>query len=78
MLHTMFVDNLSRSSHSESVAGRGIAMQEAGHKNSDAWCMHCRGVGRRLNHPEGKKEAAWAQTTGEARLTSTQSADVLP
>ena len=31
MVHTMYVDNLSRPSNAKPVAGRGIAMQVAGH-----------------------------------------------
>ena len=31
MVHTMFVDSVSRSSHSKSVADSGIAIQGAGH-----------------------------------------------
>ena len=35
IVHTMFVDRLSRLSHSKPVTGGGIAMQAAGHTNSD-------------------------------------------
>ena len=45
MVHTMFVEILSRSFHSKPVAGHGIAMQAAGHTNSDVRCNYRRGVG---------------------------------
>ena len=45
MVHTMYVDNLSRPSNPKPVAGRGIAMQAAGHNNSDVRCNYCRGIG---------------------------------
>ena len=45
MVHTMFVEILSRSFHSKPVAGHGIALQAAGHTNSDVRCNYRRGVG---------------------------------
>ena len=50
MVHTMFVDNLSRPSHSKPVAGRGIARQAAGHPNSDVRGKYCRGIRHLLQH----------------------------
>ena len=48
MAHTMFVDSLLRPSYSKPVAGRGIAMQAAGHTDSDVRCKYCRSVGHLL------------------------------
>ncbi|CAN0516343.1 unnamed protein product, partial [Laminaria digitata] len=45
MIHTMYVDNLSRSVNAKPVAGRGIAMQVVGHTSSDVQCNYCKGVG---------------------------------
>ena len=45
MVHTMYVDNLSRPVNHKPVAGRGIAMQATGHKISDVRCNYCKGVG---------------------------------
>ena len=38
MVHTMYVDNLSRAVNAEPVAGRGIAMQVVGHTRIDQQC----------------------------------------
>ncbi|CAN0176458.1 unnamed protein product, partial [Laminaria digitata] len=45
MVHTMYVDNLSRSGNAKPVAGRGIAMQVVGQTSSDVQCSYCKGVG---------------------------------
>ena len=42
MVHTTLVDSLSQPSPSKPVAGRGVAIQAAGHANSDVWCKYCR------------------------------------
>ena len=41
MVHTMYVNNLSRSVNAKPVAGRGIAMQVVGHTSSDVQCNYC-------------------------------------
>ena len=45
MVHTMYVDNLSRSINAKPIAGRGIAMQVVGHTSSDVQCNYCKGFG---------------------------------
>ena len=48
MVHTLFVDSLSRPSHPKPVAGRGIAMLAAGDTKSDVRCSYCRDIGHLL------------------------------
>ena len=48
MVHTMYVDNLSRPSSAKPVAGRGIAMQVAGHNGSNMLCTYCKGLGHAI------------------------------
>ena len=77
MVHIMFVDGLSRPSHSKPVAGRGIAMRTAGHANSDVRCSYCRGVGNRL--PDCTILKAKERRCGPDRCpTSTQSTGASP
>ena len=45
MVHTMYVDNLSRSVNDKPVAGRGITMGVVGHTSSDVQCNYCKGFG---------------------------------
>ena len=45
MVHTMYVDNLSRSVNANPIAGRGIAMQVVRHTSSDVQCNYCQGFG---------------------------------
>ena len=45
MVHTMYVNNLSRSVNAKSVARRGIAMQMVGYTSSDVQCNYCKGFG---------------------------------
>ena len=46
MVHTIYVDNLSRSINAKPIAGRGIAMQVVGHTSSDVQCSYyCKGFG---------------------------------
>ena len=45
MVHTMYVDNLSRSFNSKPIAGHGIAMKVMGDNSSDVKCNYCKGVG---------------------------------
>ena len=42
MVSTMCVNNLSRSSNSKPVAGRGIAIQVVGDSSSDVKCNYCK------------------------------------
>ena len=44
MVHTVYVDNLSRSFNSKPVAGRGIAMQVVGDNSNGVKCNYCKGV----------------------------------
>lgn len=48
MVHTMYVDNLSRPFNVNPAAGRGIAMQVAGHNSSGVQCNSCKGVGHTI------------------------------
>ena len=70
MVHTMYVDNLSRPSNAKPVAGRGIAMQVAGHTGSNVPCTYCIGLGHathtRLRPLEEKRASAWAPPVGPA------------
>ena len=45
MVHTMYVDNLSRSVNAKPIAGGGIAMQVVGQTSSDVQCNYCKGFG---------------------------------
>ena len=45
MVHTMYVNNLSRSVNAKPVARRGIAMQMVGYTSSDVQCNYCKGFG---------------------------------
>ena len=45
MVHTMYVDNLSRPVNHKPVAGRSIAMQATGHNSNEVRCNYCKGVG---------------------------------
>ena len=42
MVHTMYVENLSRFVNARPVAGRGIAIQAVGHTSSDVQCNSCK------------------------------------
>ena len=61
MVHTVYVDNLSRSVNAKPSSGRGIAMQVVGHISSDVQCNYCKGFGRvtqdctilKKEHPRG-------------------------
>ncbi|CAN0287066.1 unnamed protein product, partial [Scytosiphon promiscuus] len=48
MVHTMYVNHLSRPSSVKPVAGRGIAMQVAGHNGRDVQCTYCKRVGHTI------------------------------
>ena len=48
VVHTMYVDNLSRPSNAKPVAGRGIAMQMAGHNGSNVPCTYYKGLGHAI------------------------------
>ena len=43
MVHTMYVDSLSRSVNAKPVAGRGVDMQVVGHTSSDVQRNYCKG-----------------------------------
>ena len=45
MVHTMHVNNLSRSVNAKPVAGDSIAMQVVGHTSSDVQCNYCKRFG---------------------------------
>ena len=45
MVHTMYVDNLSRSVNAKPVAGRGIAMRVVGYTSHDVQFNYCKGFG---------------------------------
>ena len=45
MVHTMYVNNLSRSVNAKLGAGRGIAIHVVGHTSSDVQCNYCNGFG---------------------------------
>ena len=45
MVHTTYVDNVSRSVNAKPIAGRGITMQVVGHTSSDVQCTYCKGFG---------------------------------
>ena len=54
MVHTMYVDNFSRSVNAMPVVGLCIAMQAVGHTSSDVQCNYCKGFGhvtQELRHP---------------------------
>lgn len=48
MMHTMYVENISRPHKPKPIVGRGITIQAAGHSNSDPQCNYCKGVGHLL------------------------------
>ena len=55
MVHTMYVDKLSRSFNAKPVAGRGISMQVVGDNSSDVRCNYCKGV-RQVTQDCAEKE----------------------
>ena len=56
MVHTMYVDNLSRSFNSKPVAGGCIAMKVMGDNSNDVKCIYCKGVGHDIQDSAARKE----------------------